>query len=64
MDWGLPESQQSQVEGDRELFVGGVHVHIFLKDPHFPLRNPKVTPTHHAAVNTSCGACMPSRKAQ
>ena len=32
------------MEGDRELFVGGVHVHIFLKDPHFPLRNPKVTP--------------------
>ena len=31
-----------QVEGDSELFVGGVHVHIFLKDPHFPLRNPKV----------------------
>ena len=47
MDWGLPESQQTQVEGDRELFVGGVHVHIFLKDPHFPLRNPKVTPPPH-----------------
>ena len=35
-----------QLEGDKELYVGGVHVHIFLKDPHFPLRNPKVS-MHH-----------------
>ncbi|KAL0040215.1 hypothetical protein WJX77_000548 [Trebouxia sp. C0004] len=40
-DWSLPESHQMQLEGDKELYVGGVHVHIFLKDPHFPLRNPK-----------------------
>ena len=38
----MPESHQMQLEGDKELYVGGVHVHIFLKDPHFPLRNPKV----------------------
>ncbi len=42
-DWSLPDSHQMQLEGDKELYVGGVHVHIFLKDPHFPLRNPKVT---------------------
>lgn len=30
--------------------MGGVHVHIFLKDPHFPLRNPKVS-THHQHVH-------------
>ena len=41
-DWSLPESHQMQLEGAKELYVGGVHVHIFLKDPHFPLRNPKV----------------------
>ena len=41
-DWSLPDSHQTQLEGDKELYVGGVHVHIFLKDPHFPLRNPKV----------------------
>ncbi|KAL0042756.1 hypothetical protein WJX79_009797 [Trebouxia sp. C0005] len=40
-DWSLPDSHQMQLEGDKELYVGGVHVHIFLKDPHFPLRNPK-----------------------
>lgn len=42
-DWGLPESHVLQVEGDRELYVGGVHVHVFLKEPNFPLRNPKVS---------------------
>ena len=42
LDWALPQSHVMQIEGDRELYVGGVHVHIFLKEPNFPLRNPKV----------------------
>lgn len=41
-----------QLEGDKELYVGGVHVHIFLKDPHFPLRNPKVN-MHQQHVHVS-----------
>ena len=41
-DWSLPDSHQMQLEGEKELYVGGVHVRIFLKDPQFPLRNPKV----------------------
>lgn len=43
-DWAVSESHVMPAEGDRELYVGGVHVHIFLKEPNFPLRNPKVTP--------------------
>ena len=60
-DWALPEGHHMQVEGDSELFVGGVHVHIFLKDPHFPLRNPKVNmqaavwgSSAHDMIPTSC----------
>ena len=61
-DWSLPESHQMQLEGDKELYVGGVHVHIFLKDPHFPLRNPKVSTRHqHVHVEfmhvVHCMAC-------
>ncbi len=52
-----------QLEGDKELYVGGVHVHIFLKDPHFPLRNPKVN-MHHQCGHVRfvhvvhCMACV------
>ena len=45
-----------QLEGEKELYVGGVHVRIFLKDPHFPLRNPKVC-THWYAAVFSIEAC-------
>ena len=52
-DWALPEGFRIQFEGEQaELFVGGVYVRLFLKNPQFPLRHPKVRPpnvTPHAA---------------
>ena len=47
-DWSLPEGFRIQFEGEQaELFVGGVYVRLFLKNPQFPLRHPKVlTPPH------------------
>jgi len=42
-DWALPEGFKIQFEGEQaELFVGGVYVRLFLKNPQFPLRHPKV----------------------
>ncbi len=42
-DWSLPEGFRIQFEGEQaELFIGGVYVRLFLKNPQFPLRHPKV----------------------
>ena len=42
-DWALPEGFKIQFEGEQaELFIGGVYVRLFLKNPQFPLRHPKV----------------------
>jgi DnaJ family protein C protein 13 len=41
-NWALPESYTIQHEElQDELYVGGVYARLFLKDPRFPLRNPK-----------------------
>lgn len=40
VDWDLPEHASGQEMKD-EPQVGGVYVRLFLKDPKFPLRNPK-----------------------
>ena len=55
-DWAVPESHVMPAEGDRELYVGGVHVHIFLKEPNFPLRNPKVNPPPPLPIPPACQA--------
>ncbi|KAG6495013.1 hypothetical protein ZIOFF_042803 [Zingiber officinale] len=39
-DWDVPEQASGQ-QAIREPQVGGIYVNIFLKDPKFPLRNPK-----------------------
>ena len=45
-DWALPEGFRIQFEGEAaELFVGGVYVRLFLKNPQFPLRHPKARPS-------------------
>eukprot|EP00898_Chlorokybus_atmophyticus_P007654 jgi/Chlat1/7890/Chrsp66S00581 len=42
MDWRLPEGWHfTYVDLSNELQVGGVYVRMYLKDPKFPLRNPK-----------------------
>ena len=42
-NWSLPEGFKIQFEGEQaELFIGGVYVRLFLKNPQFPLRDPKV----------------------
>lgn len=42
-EWALPEDFQLRFENEAaELFVGGVYVRLFLRDPRFPLRSPKV----------------------
>eukprot|EP00252_Welwitschia_mirabilis_P025345 TRINITY_DN7877_c0_g2_i1.p1 TRINITY_DN7877_c0_g2~~TRINITY_DN7877_c0_g2_i1.p1 ORF type:complete len:848 (+),score=223.63 TRINITY_DN7877_c0_g2_i1:330-2546(+) len=41
VDWDLPEHASGQQEMKDEPQVGGVYVRLFLKDPKFPLRNPK-----------------------
>lgn len=42
-DWTPPEDFSIQFEGlDGELFIGGVYVRLFLRNPGFPLREPKV----------------------
>jgi hypothetical protein len=44
-DWALPEGFRLAFEGEAaELFVGGVYVRLFLKNPAFPLRHPKARP--------------------
>jgi len=42
VDWGLPEGwrlEHPALEG--EELVGGVYVRLFLKNPGFPLRDPR-----------------------
>ncbi|XP_022729830.1 dnaJ homolog subfamily C GRV2-like isoform X3 [Durio zibethinus] len=41
IDWDVPEQAPSQQEMKDEPQVGGIYVRLFLKDPKFPLRNPK-----------------------
>ncbi|KAK6941565.1 GYF domain 2 [Dillenia turbinata] len=41
VDWDVPEQTSSQAELKDEPQVGGIYVRLFLKDPKFPLRNPK-----------------------
>ncbi|CDP03377.1 unnamed protein product [Coffea canephora] len=41
VDWDAPEPASSQQEMRDEPQVGGIYVRLFLKDPKFPLRNPK-----------------------
>lgn len=41
IDWDVPEQTSSQQEMRDEPQVGGIYVRLFLKDPKFPLRNPK-----------------------
>ncbi|KAL3535786.1 hypothetical protein ACH5RR_004247 [Cinchona calisaya] len=40
-DWDVPEQASSQQDMRDEPQVGGIYVRLFLKDPKFPLRNPK-----------------------
>ncbi|KAL4589683.1 hypothetical protein LXL04_002591 [Taraxacum kok-saghyz] len=40
-DWDVPEQASTQQEMRDEPQVGGIYVRLFLKDPKFPLRNPK-----------------------
>ncbi|XP_038711380.1 dnaJ homolog subfamily C GRV2 isoform X1 [Tripterygium wilfordii] len=41
VDWDVPEQDPRQQEMKDEPQVGGIYVRLFLKDPKFPLRNPK-----------------------
>ncbi|XP_073157556.1 dnaJ homolog subfamily C GRV2 isoform X2 [Henckelia pumila] len=41
VDWDVPEQASGQKEMRDEPQVGGIYVRLFLKDPKFPLRNPK-----------------------
>ncbi|KAK8644898.1 hypothetical protein V6N13_118759 [Hibiscus sabdariffa] len=41
IDWDVPEQPSPQEEMRDEPQVGGIYVRLFLKDPKFPLRNPK-----------------------
>ncbi|XP_044464758.1 dnaJ homolog subfamily C GRV2-like isoform X2 [Mangifera indica] len=41
VDWDVPEQTSAQQEMRDEPQVGGIYVRLFLKDPKFPLRNPK-----------------------
>ncbi|KAL3643272.1 DnaJ subfamily C grv2 [Castilleja foliolosa] len=41
VDWDAPEQASSQQDMRDEPQVGGIYVRLFLKDPKFPLRNPK-----------------------
>ncbi|XP_015163448.1 dnaJ homolog subfamily C GRV2 isoform X1 [Solanum tuberosum] len=41
VDWDVPEQATGQQEMRDEPQVGGIYVRLFLKDPKFPLRNPK-----------------------
>ena len=43
-DWSPPEGWQVEHEGlQAELFTGGVYLTLFMKNPQFPLRNPKAS---------------------
>ncbi|XP_021751331.1 dnaJ homolog subfamily C GRV2-like isoform X1 [Chenopodium quinoa] len=41
IDWDVPEQASNQQEMRDEPQVAGIYVRLFLKDPKFPLRNPK-----------------------
>lgn len=41
IDWDVPEPASGQQQMRDEPQVGGIYVRLFLKDPKFPLRNPK-----------------------
>uniref|UniRef100_A0A175YL21 J domain-containing protein n=1 Tax=Daucus carota subsp. sativus TaxID=79200 RepID=A0A175YL21_DAUCS len=41
VDWDVPEPASGQQDMRDEPQVGGIYVRLFLKDPKFPLRNPK-----------------------
>ncbi|XP_008800082.2 dnaJ homolog subfamily C GRV2 [Phoenix dactylifera] len=41
VDWDIPEQASGQHAMRDEPQVGGIYVRLFLKDPKFPLRNPK-----------------------
>ncbi|KAA8535011.1 hypothetical protein F0562_030014 [Nyssa sinensis] len=41
LDWDVPEQASGPQEMRDEPQVGGIYVRLFLKDPKFPLRNPK-----------------------
>ncbi|KAI4344059.1 hypothetical protein L6164_011333 [Bauhinia variegata] len=41
IDWDVPEQASGQQEMRDEPQVSGIYVRLFLKDPKFPLRNPK-----------------------
>lgn len=41
VDWDIPEQASGQHVMRDEPQVGGIYVRLFLKDPKFPLRNPK-----------------------
>ncbi|KFK32462.1 hypothetical protein AALP_AA6G244900 [Arabis alpina] len=41
IEWDVPEQSPDQREMRDEPQVGGIYVRLFLKDPKFPLRNPK-----------------------
>ncbi|KAL5975615.1 DnaJ subfamily C grv2 [Asimina triloba] len=41
VDWDIPDQASGQQEMRDEPQVGGIYVRLFLKDPKFPLRNPK-----------------------
>ncbi|CAN0900814.1 DnaJ homolog subfamily C GRV2 [Linum grandiflorum] len=41
VDWDVPEQTSGNQEMKDEPQVGGIYVRLFLKDPKFPLRNPK-----------------------
>lgn len=41
VDWDVPEQASGHQEMRDEPQVGGIYVRLFLKDPKFPLRNPK-----------------------
>ncbi|CAH9079869.1 unnamed protein product [Cuscuta europaea] len=41
VDWDVPEQASGSQDMRDEPQVGGIYVRLFLKDPKFPLRNPK-----------------------
>ncbi|KAK1282702.1 hypothetical protein QJS10_CPB22g00984 [Acorus calamus] len=41
IDWDVPEQASGQQEMRDEPQVGGIYIRLFLKDPKFPLRNPR-----------------------
>ena len=51
LQWGLPDGYQLQFDTlANELYIGGVYVRLFLKNPKFPLRAPKVTPLLNSCI--------------